>query len=110
MTAEDLLRLLGRLAPHSKGANTVEVALHLRFALPLATLIGALISAPLAILFGRHGTYSAAALVVFLYYSSMQAARALGEVGYLVPLLAAWLPNGLFFLVGMVLLGRVERA
>ncbi len=88
------------------------MALHSRFSIPCATLVAALVSTPLGIMFAKGGPYIGAALsiiIVFLYYTAMQTTRALGEAGYLVPFLAAWLPNLVFGGMGLGLLTRVER-
>jgi lipopolysaccharide export LptBFGC system permease protein LptF len=38
----------------------------------------------------------------------MQIAKAVGDGGLLNPTAAAWLPNALFLLIGLVLLARVR--
>jgi len=42
-------------------------------------------------------------LIVFFYYVIMSFSRSFGEAGYLAPVLAAWLPNLLFFGIALML-------
>ena len=47
-------------------------------------------------------------LVSFIFYGSLQAARAMGWNGILDPVVAAWGPNVVFLLVGGVMLQRAH--
>jgi len=108
-------QLNGKVADLKKaGGDThqLEVAYHTKFSVPLATFAAALISAPLGMIFSRLGPYIGVALsviLVFLYYTAMQTFQAMGQAGFLHPVLAAWLQNIIFGIVGFVLLTRVDR-
>lgn len=89
-----------------KGVDTSEswVDLHLKLALPAASLLMMFVAVPLAAA-GTRLTSLAAAIGVglavgFAYFVVLAFARALGQSGALPPLLAAWAANGLFALVG----------
>jgi len=89
-----------------KGVDTSEswVDLHLKLALPAASLMMMLLAVPLAAV-GTRVTSFAASLglgftVGFSYFVLVAFARALGQSGALPPALAAWAANGLFALVG----------
>jgi len=94
----------------AKGIDTSEtwVDLYLKLALPAATIVMVLIGTPLAIRTRRQrslGTAIGTAIFVgFTYFMVVAFARALGQAGALPPLLAAWISNALFTLVGAFLL------
>jgi LPS export ABC transporter permease LptG len=82
---------------------------HYRWSQPFICLVIALLAAPLGIVFSRRGATGAVALAVFLcggmiFVSNLS--LALGEVGYLPPAVAAWLPDLLFGLVALYLFHR----
>jgi len=82
---------------------------HYRWALPLTCVVTVLLAAPLSIHFTRRGSGSGIFLAVLLsvlmiFFSSV--ALALGEAALIPPLLAAWLPNMAFALLGLWLFHR----
>jgi lipopolysaccharide export system permease protein len=83
-----------------------------KFALPLAALVAVLIAIPLSIHFGRSGGYIGLLLsvvVAFCFVVIQQWATVLGvKTQMLHPLIAAWAPNALFGLLGIILLFREE--
>lgn len=96
------------------GADTknLEVALHMKYSVPMATFFAALIAAPLGLMFSRMGAYIGVALsiiLVFLYYVIMQTFQAMGNAGIVPPLVAAWTQNALFGVIGLILMLRVDR-
>lgn len=79
---------------------------HRKFAIPAASLIFALVAAPLSLQAAHGGRFLGFGYVVvllFSYYVFMSFGRALGTAGAITPFLAAWAPN-LIFLVGGCLL------
>lgn len=112
MNAQSLNSQIKGLKKGGGDTHQLEVAYHMKFSVPLATFAAALISAPLGMIFSRLGPYIGVALsviLVFLYYTAMQTFQAMGQAGYLPPLVAAWLQNIIFGVVGLVLLTRVDR-
>lgn len=98
----------------SRGVDTkvMEVDYHLKFSLPLATFFVALIAAPIGIKFAKMGTYFGVAIsiaLVFVWYVTYTICRSLGASGTLPPLLAAWVQNIAFGIIGVFLLGLVNR-
>ena len=90
-----------------KGVDTSEswVDLHLKLALPAASLMMILIAAPLAAAgASRVGSVASSMAVGFVigfgYFVVVAFARALGQAGMLPPALAAWAGNAVFALVG----------
>lgn len=112
MNANQLNAKVGELKKAGADTHQLEVAFHTKYSVPLATFAAALISAPLGMIFSRLGPYIGVALsviLVFLYYTAMQTFQAMGQAGYLHPVLAAWLQNIIFGAVGLFLLSRVDR-
>ena len=89
-----------------------EAALHWRFALPFRCFLLVLIAAPLGIVSSRRGLLggvsTAVALFIGIFFCSAVVLKA-GEGLYLPPALGAWLTNGLFFAVGLLLLWLRSR-
>lgn len=89
----------------------LEVERAQKIALPLATLVIILFAAPLATSSRRGGAAYGVGIslaITIVYLMLFKIAGAAGATGDLPPLLAAWLPNGLFALAGAVLLQRVR--
>jgi lipopolysaccharide export system permease protein len=89
-----------------KGVDTSEswVDLHLKLALPAASLMMILIAVPMAAAGTRVGSIAASMAVGFVigfgYFVVVAFARALGQTGALPPAVAAWAGNAVFALVG----------
>ena len=100
------MELVAQIALLSReGANScpLKVMLHLRMALPWASVVLAVLGASLGVRSSRAGPgigFGLSVLIVFAYYVAMSFSRALGEAGFLYPIVAAWIPNVTFFLVG----------
>jgi lipopolysaccharide export system permease protein len=97
-----------------KGIDTrlMEVDYYLKFSLPLATFFVALIAAPIGIKFAKMGSYFGVAIsiaLVFVWYVTYNTGRSLGGTGQLNPLLAAWIQNILFGIIGSVMLFFVNK-
>lgn len=90
----------------------LEVQYHVRAAQPLAALVLALVGAPLITKSPRSaGGYFgvvAASLLALAYYVVAAVCRSFGVRGVVAPLIAAWLPNIIFALLGLVLLTRAD--
>jgi len=98
----------------ANGVDTrmMEVDYHLKFSLPLATFFVALIAAPIGIKFAKMGTYFGVAIsiaLVFVWYVTYTIGRSLGGNGTLEPLLAAWIQNIAFGVIGLFLLALVNK-
>ena len=95
------------------GGNTRELRVRReqKLSIPAATLVILLFGAPLATSNKRGGAAFGIGLslaTVILYLMMMKVFQALGEAGTVQPLMAAWIPNVVFFLSGTVLLARVR--
>jgi lipopolysaccharide export system permease protein len=88
------------------------VDMHIKVAFPFITLVLLMIGMPLALTLKRGGTPLAVSLgmaVSFLYLLTLGISRSLGLSGVLPPLLAAWLANLIFSLVGVYLMIQLDQ-
>ena len=87
----------------------MRVEYHRRFALAFACFVMAMLAAPLALRFAKHGSFAGLVLaftLAFFWQGFDGWFRALGLAGRLEPFVAAWLTNLLFFVAGALLLWR----
>lgn len=91
--------------------NELVVKRWLKIALPVTCLVIAIFGAPLAVTAPRAGAAVGVAIslgTTLLFLLSINLAIAIGKSGLIDPDYAAWVPNGLFLLVGLVLMKRVR--
>jgi lipopolysaccharide export system permease protein len=91
--------------------GTYEVELHQRVAIPMASLVFALIGTPLGL--SPHRSSSSTGLgfsivIIFIYYIIMAVSTALGQGGAIPAVLAAWLPNIIGIIAGVYLVRRAS--
>ncbi len=89
----------------------LEVSYHLKAAVPAACLVLALCAPVLSFLLARAGGFVGVLLsivLVFVFWNTLLLFQILGNYGFLPPMLAAWSPNLLFGVGGLVLLRRLE--
>ncbi|HJR41006.1 MAG TPA: LptF/LptG family permease [Gemmatimonadaceae bacterium] len=106
-----LSRFIQALERSGADVNELKVELMLKIAVPITCIIIAIFGAPLATSTQRGGAaygvaVSLATTVIFL--TSIQLTKAVGEGGLLPPYFAAWVPNMLFGVIGVVLLSRAR--
>ena len=111
MRYAELSRFIVSLERSGGDANLLRVERGLKIAIPITCLVIALFGAPLATSTQRGGTaygigISLAITVTFLML--IQLTKAVGKGGFVSPDAAAWMPNVLFAVIGLVLLARVR--
>jgi lipopolysaccharide export system permease protein len=111
MRYTELTRFIRSLERSGGDANLLRVERALKIAIPVTCLVIALFGAPLATSTQRGGTaygigLSLAITVTFLML--IQLTKPLGGKNIIWPDVAAWLPNALFAVMGLVLLARVR--
>ena len=111
MRFAELTRFIRSLERSGGDANVLRVERALKIAIPVTCLVIALFGAPLATSTQRGGTaygigLSLATTVTFLML--IQLTKAVGGKNIIAPDLAAWLPNMLFAVMGLILLARVR--
>ena len=80
--------------------------LYYRWAFPFQCLIVVFLAAPLAIVYSRRGVVGGVAGAIFLYAGLMLSTYlflALGKGWRINAIAAAWIPNSIFFCIGMIL-------
>ncbi|MBT9544421.1 MAG: LptF/LptG family permease [Candidatus Sericytochromatia bacterium] len=88
-----------------------EMDYHTKFSLPLATFFTILLAAPIGIRFSKMGNYFGVAIsiaLVFVWYLAYSTFTSLGAAGTVPPVLAAWVQNLAFGIVGILLLLQMQ--
>lgn len=107
----DLSRFIKALERSGGDTNELKVERALKIAIPLACLVIALFGAPLATSTQRGGAaygVGVSLATTIIYLMMIQLTKAVGGKGLLPPDLAAWLPNVIFAIAGLVLLSRTR--
>lgn len=94
-----------------EGIDSLAVEIQKKFALSFACLVFVLFGPPIALRFPRGGvgvTIGVSIVVFGLYYICLMGGEALADKGKLPAIVAMWIANFTFALVGIVLLWRVE--
>ena len=89
-----------------------SIELNQRFALPLACILLALVGIPLGVSSRKGGKSAAFVLTVilaFAYYLGYITLLGLAKKGSLPVPIAAWSPNVIFAIAGLILLARLEK-
>ena len=105
----DYLELHPQLDQHRR--DLLLTMLHSRFAMPWTCVVVALISIPFGAASGRRNVFVGVASSVFIclaYYPVSELSLALGGRGGMPPWLAAWAPNILFGIAGIVMTQRTR--
>ncbi len=111
MNREELRSHIERFQRGGLRVRSFVVDYHLKLALPLASFIFGLFGAPLS-LYGKGGKsfgIAVSLVVTFVYYVATSVSRSLGVNGVFPPILAAWFTNGVFALIGGMLLIRADK-
>lgn len=97
-----------------KGGDASEwhVDLYLKISFPFVSFVIVFFGAPMVAGSSKRGKaalFGIALIICFIYYSLINIFQILGRNGTIDPVIAAWFPNGLFFLVGVVMHGRASK-
>ena len=97
-----------------QGAETkkLRMVLHLRLAVPWASVVLALVGATLGSRPQRSSSgmgLGLSVIIVFVYYVILSVCKSLGESGVLPILVAAWMPNATFLALGGYLSRRANQ-
>ncbi len=99
---------------HKQGNDTGKLwmLLHLRIAVPWASVVLVMVGAAVGSRPQRSSSsmgLGLSVIIVFAYYVIMSLCQSLGEAGFLPGIVAAWIPNGTFLVVGSILTSRANR-
>lgn len=112
MTIRELTQQIQAFEAAYVDTTRLQMELHQRFSLPLASFVFALIGAPLGVQRQRSSSslgFGLSVIVIFIYYALMTFTAALGEGHVLAPAVAVWLPNILAAVAGVILIRRASR-
>ena len=97
--------------PSPTDRNWLHTKFHGRLAAPWTCLVVVLIALPFGAASGRRNVFVGVAssiVICFAYFVLQQLGLALGTGGYIIPWLAAWIPNLSFGLAGLWMTARVR--
>lgn len=112
LTIRELQEQIKLLDDNSVNTNKLRVAMYNRFALPLASLVCAIVGAPLGMQKQRGSSsigFGISVVVIFIYYSIMTLGNALGNGGRIPAYLAAFLPDIICGITGIILVYRKSK-
>ncbi|WP_301859842.1 LptF/LptG family permease [uncultured Megasphaera sp.] len=112
LTIRELREQIKLLDENSVDTNKMKVEMYNRFALPLASLVCAIVGAPLGMQKQRGSSsigFGISVVVIFIYYSIMTMGNALGNGGRIPPYLAAFLPDIVCGIAGIYLVYRKSK-
>ena len=112
-TTEELRASIAELRKQGQPTNRPDYFIHMKYSIPVACFVFALMGLGLGVSTSRGGKLAAFALgsgVVFVYYVIMFQARSLAMGNQIPGGLAAWLPNIILGPVGAVILLRKARS
>jgi lipopolysaccharide export system permease protein len=112
MTLTELRQAIAKRSAAGKSVNAELVELHRKFSLPFACLVFGLVGIPLGVQpvrAVRSRSFSISLVLIFGYYLLLTAGEAMAEKGTLPPLMALWMPNVVFTVLGIALFVAVAR-
>lgn len=111
-TLEELKKSIDSNRRNGLNTRSEEVQYHNRFAVPASCLVFSVIGPVFAVWFARRGAFVGVFLsmiLVLLYYNAwVISTEILGKNGLTSPWLAAWLPNIIFIIFGLIAIRRLE--
>jgi lipopolysaccharide export system permease protein len=112
MSTEDLAKAIREGKAAGFDTTWLQVIYHTHFSVPAACVVFALVAPIFAVIFSRSGGFVGVLLSiiqVFLYFNGyVIATEILGRNGLVSPVIAAWLPNAAFLVLGAFGLRRLE--
>lgn len=112
LTIRELRAQIKLLDDNAVNTNKMKVEMYNRFAIPLASLVCAMVGAPLGVQKQRGSSsigFGISVVVIFVYYSVMTLCNALGNGGRIPAYAAAFLPNIICGITGIILIYNKSR-
>lgn len=107
MSYGELNNFIKEVKRNGGDANRWLVDLYIKISFPFASFVMVLFGAPLASNKKSSGVIAGfiiSLIISFIYFGFVKFIQTLGHTGTFSPLLSAWLPNGIFFASGIILL------
>jgi lipopolysaccharide export system permease protein len=111
MGIDELYATIKSAVHQGSDTNELRMLMHLRIAVPWASVVLVLVGAAVGSRPQRSGSsigLGLSVIIVFAYYVVMSLFKALGDAGFVPVLIAAWAPNASFLAVGSVLARRAN--
>lgn len=112
MNSKELKQQISILQQAGADTKSFEVDLHMKYSVPFSGLIFVLLGVPLGLQVKRGGKSAGiiiSIVLILVYYIFVSTARSFGNGGVIAPVLAAWLPNIIFAILGTIIIFRVEK-
>jgi len=112
MNSKELRQQINILQQVGTDTKSFEVVLHMKYSVPFSGLIFILLGVPLGLRVKRGSKATGiiiSIVLVFVYYIFVSTARSFGNGGVLAPVLAAWLPNIIFAILGIIIIFGAEK-
>jgi LPS export ABC transporter permease LptG len=112
MNSKELKQQISILQQVGTDTKNFEVILHMKYSVPFSGLIFVLLGVPLGLQVKRGGKSAGiiiSIVLILVYYIFVSTARSFGNGGVLDPALAAWLPNIIFAILGIIIIFRAEK-
>lgn len=113
MTTANFKKYIMQLRMFGNNALKARIALNMRYSSVFSHIIVMMIGIPFALglskKLGKILSFTLALGAAFLYWGTQAITQSFGENYLLSPFMAAWLPNILFFAIGIYLLIKVKK-
>jgi lipopolysaccharide export system permease protein len=112
MNLKELYTMTRNADKQGNRAGALRMLFHLRVAVPWASVVLVLVGASVGSRPQRASSgmgFGLSVVIVFCYYVIMSFCKSLGEADFMPGFLAAWTPNAVFLIVGMILIRRANR-
>ncbi|MDR1509645.1 MAG: LptF/LptG family permease [Synergistaceae bacterium] len=112
MNLRELYMMMRNADKQGNNAGALRMMFHLRVAVPWASVVLVLVGASVGSRPQRSSSsmgFGLSVVIVFCYYVIMSFCKSLGEADFMPGLLAAWMPNAVFLIVGTILIRRANR-
>lgn len=112
MTIRELRDQISIMKSQYVDTRKLETELYQRFTIPLASLMFALIGAPLGIQPNRNSSsigFGISIIIIFIYYTLMTLSGAIGQGSAIPPAVAVWIPNIVALLAGCYLIRKESK-
>jgi lipopolysaccharide export system permease protein len=111
-TADDLASSVARVKDLEEQMRDLDVEVHKKFSIAVASLVFVIVGAPLALRFGGGGIgmVIATSMIIFaIYYIGLIGGESLAGRGYVTPAVAMWIVNVVMTILGIFGLATMGR-
>ncbi|HEY9840095.1 MAG TPA: LptF/LptG family permease [Candidatus Obscuribacterales bacterium] len=110
MASAELKELIRATRAGGQETRAYEIEYQAKYARPFATFFAALIAAPIGLKFARGGYigFAISIILTFFYFVAQTIGEGFGNLGLLPITLAAWLPNIVFGVCGVIFYIQVK--